>query len=91
MGRVDDVIEVDVQLLRRDHVHGPLQIAEGDALWPHDTAEGDDLLLGVGDVAHDLVGLALEDVVGSGHAFARELSGEDAAARALRPGHALPH
>ena len=43
-----------VQPRARSDVHGPLKVAKGDALGPHDAPEVDHPLLGVGDVAHDL-------------------------------------
>ena len=64
LGRVVDVVEVDVEVLGDVARLGALEVAERRALRPHDLAEVDDLLLDVGDVAHDLGGLlALEDLL----------------------------
>ena len=63
LGRVDDVVEVDVEVLGDVARLVALEVAERDALRPHDLAEVDDLLLGVGDVAHDVLALALEDLL----------------------------
>src|ERR1044072_5838895 len=62
---VDDVVEIDLQV----EVGGEialldlLQVAQDWALRANHLAEVDDLLLDVGDVAHDLLGTTLEDVV----------------------------
>src|SRR6201996_3308071 len=63
--RVDDVVEVDLEVevggeVARFHF---LQVAQDRALRTDHLAEVDDLLLGVGDVADDVLGAALEDVV----------------------------
>ena len=63
LGRVGDVVEVDLQLFLEVPLLGPLEIAEHGALGPHDLAEVDDLLLRLGELAHDLRRAALEDVV----------------------------
>ena len=63
LGRVDDVVEVDVEIVRDVALLGALEVAQRGALRPDDLAEVDDLLLDVGDVAHDLGGVALEDVL----------------------------
>ena len=53
LGRVVDVVEVDVELA--GHVAlGALEVAQRGALRADDLAEVDDLLLGVGEVADDL-------------------------------------
>ena len=63
LGRVVDVVEVDLEVVG-DVALGRLEVLQRRALRAHDAAEVDDLLLDVGDVAHDLRGaLALEDVV----------------------------
>ena len=63
LGGVDDVVEVDLEVLGEVALLGPLEVAQHGALRPDDLAEVDDLLLRVGDVAHDLLGAALEDVL----------------------------
>src|SRR5881397_72666 len=61
LGRVDDVVEVDLEVL--GHVAArAVEVAQGGALRADDLAEVDDLLLGVGDVAHDVGRAPLEDV-----------------------------
>src|SRR4051794_31629451 len=63
LGRVVDVVEVDLEVVG-DVALGRLEVLEGRALRAHHAAEVDDLLLDIGDVAHDLRrALALEDVV----------------------------
>ena len=54
LGRVVDVVEVDVEVLGDVARLGALEVAERRPLRPDDLAEVDDLLLDVGDVAHDL-------------------------------------
>ena len=63
LGGVDDVVEVDVEVVGDVARLGALEVAEGGALRADDLAEVDDLLLDVGDVAHDLGLLVLEDVL----------------------------
>ena len=63
LGRVDDVVEVDLEVLGEVALLGALEVAQDGALRADDLAEVDDLLLRVGEVAHDLLGLALEDVL----------------------------
>src|SRR3954469_8924656 len=63
LGRVDDVLEVDVEVLGDVARLVALEVAEGGALRAHDLAEVDDLLLDVGDVAHDLGRVADEDLL----------------------------
>jgi hypothetical protein len=61
--RVLDVVEVEVEVLGDVARLRALEVAERRALRSHDLAEVDDLLLDVGDVAHDLVGVAFEDLL----------------------------
>src|SRR5262249_52739999 len=61
--RVDDVVEVEVELLRQEAAEAALEDAEGRALRLDDLPVADDLLLRVREVADDIVGAALEDVV----------------------------
>ena len=60
--RVVDVVEVDVQALG-DVALRALEVLQRHALRADDLAEVDDLLLDVGDVAHDLARAALPDLV----------------------------
>src|SRR5919106_299294 len=60
---VDDVVEVDLEVLREETLRVALQHAQRRALGLDDLAVGDDLLLGVRDVADDLLGTPLEHVV----------------------------
>ena len=60
--RVVDVVEVDVQPLG-DVALRALEVLQRGALRADDLAEVDDLLLDVGDVAHDLARAALPDLV----------------------------
>ena len=53
LGRVVDVVEVDLEVLG-DVAAGALEVLQRRALRPDDLAEVDDLLLDVGEVAHDL-------------------------------------
>src|SRR5215207_6259549 len=62
LGGIDDVIEVDLQVLREVALLRALQVAQHRALRTDDLPEVDDLLLDVGDVPHDLLGATLEDV-----------------------------
>src|SRR5438270_477553 len=63
LGGVDDVVEVQLELLRQEAFDVPLEHAQRRALRLDDLAVADDLLLDVRDVAHDLFGASLEDVV----------------------------
>ena len=63
LGGVDDVVEVDVEVVGDVALLVALEVRERGALRADDLAEVDDLLLGVGDVAHDLGRLALEDLL----------------------------
>src|SRR6188474_544382 len=60
---IRDVIEVDLELFLEVALLGPLEVTEHRALGTDDLAEVDDLLLRVRQLAHDLRGAALEDVV----------------------------
>src|SRR6266540_2749381 len=60
---VDDVVEVDLEVLREVALFRALQVAQHRALRADHLAEVDDLLLRVRDIAHDLLGAALEDVL----------------------------
>src|SRR4051812_22648050 len=62
LGRVVDVVEVDVEVVRHVARLVALEVGDGGPLRADDLAEVDDLLLDVGDVAHDLGRVvALED------------------------------
>ncbi len=65
--RVADVVEVDLELLAlgrsQEALLGVLEVAKDGALRADHLAEVDDLLLDVRDVADDLLGRALEDLV----------------------------
>src|SRR5439155_15050056 len=63
LGRVDDVVEVELELLRQEPLDVALEQPQGRSLGLDDLAVADDLLLDVRDIADDLVGAALEDVV----------------------------
>ena len=63
LGRVDDVVEVELELLRQETLDVPLEHAQGRALRLDDLPVADDLLLDVRDVADDFFGAALEHVV----------------------------
>src|SRR4051794_39808416 len=63
LGRVVDVVEVDVEVVGDVARLGALEVAERRPLRSHDLAEVDDLLLDVRDVADDLLRAALEDVL----------------------------
>ena len=56
LGRVDDVVEVELELLRQEPLDVALEQPQGRALRLDDLAVADDLLLDVRDVADDLVG-----------------------------------
>src|SRR6476469_8583658 len=63
LGGVVDVVEIDLEVLGDVAARG-LEILQRRALRPDDLAEVDDLLLDVGEVAHDLRRrVALEDVL----------------------------
>ena len=61
--RIVDVVEVDVEIVRDVARLVALEVAEGGALRADDLAEVDDLLLDVRDVAHEILGPALEDLL----------------------------
>src|SRR4051794_20641980 len=61
--RIVDVVEVDVEVVRDVARLVALEVAEGRPLRADDLAEVDDLLLDVGEVADDVLGAALEDVL----------------------------
>src|SRR5581483_5903058 len=63
LGAVDDVLEVELEVLRQEALDLALEQTERRAFRLHDLAVADDLLLDVRDVAHDLFGTAFEDVV----------------------------
>src|SRR5215211_4812301 len=63
LGGVDDVVEVDLEVLGEVALLCALQIAQHGSLRTDHLAEVDDLLLRVRDVAHDLLGAALEDLL----------------------------
>ena len=60
---VDEVVEVELELLREEALDPPLEQAQSGALRLDDLAVGDDLLLDVRDVPDDLFRAALEHVV----------------------------
>ncbi|MBW3535741.1 MAG: lipid-A-disaccharide synthase, partial [Gemmatimonadetes bacterium] len=63
--RVDHVVEVDLEIDvgRQEALLDVLEVAQHRALGADHLAEVDDLLLGVGDVAHDLLRSPLEDAL----------------------------
>ena len=63
LGRVDDVVEVVLELLGQEPVDAALEHAQRGALGLDHLAVADDLLLDVGDVADDLLGAPLEHLV----------------------------
>src|SRR5581483_5167587 len=63
LGGVDDVVEVEVELLRQEPLEPALERAQGRALRLDDLPVADDLLLRVREVADDALRAALEDVV----------------------------
>src|SRR3989442_1137769 len=64
LGRVAHVVEVELVVLGEEAPLDLLEVAQHLPLRPDDLAEVDDLLLDVGDVAHDLLaGLLEEDVL----------------------------
>ena len=62
-GGIGDVVEVDVEVVGEVPLLGALEVPKDGAHWPHDPTEVDDLLLDLRQVAHDLGGSTLEDVV----------------------------
>src|SRR5581483_2414498 len=62
LARVDDVVEVELQLLGQESLHAALELPDRGALRPHDLAVRDDLLLHLVDVADALL-RARRDVV----------------------------
>ena len=63
LGGVDDVVEVELQVLGQEALDLALEQPQRRALGLDDLAVGDDLLLHVREVAHDLLGALLEHVV----------------------------
>ena len=63
LGGVVEVVEVGLELLRKEPRHPPLENAQRRALRLHDLAVRDDLLLDVRDVADHVLGPALEHLV----------------------------
>src|SRR4051794_9779990 len=63
LGRVDDVVEVELQLFRQETLDVTLEQAQSGTLRLDDLPVADDLLLDIRDVAHDLFGATLEHVV----------------------------
>ena len=63
LGRVDDVVEVELEILGEEALGVPLEQAQGGALGLDDLAVRDDLLLHVGDVPDDLLRASLEHLV----------------------------
>ena len=61
LGGVDDVVEVELEVLGQEALGRALEHAQRRALGLDDLAVGDDLLLRVRDVAHDVLGALLED------------------------------
>src|SRR4051794_18781441 len=61
--RVDDVVEVELELLGQEALDLALEEPQRRALRLDDLAVGDDLLFHVREVAHDLLGALLEQVV----------------------------
>ena len=61
--RIVDVVEVDVEVVGDVARLVALEVAERGPLRADDLAEVDDLLLDVGEVAHDVLGAALEDLL----------------------------
>src|SRR5204863_8277497 len=61
--RVPDVVEVDLQLVADELLLGALEVGQHRPLRADDLAEVDDLLLRVGDVAHDVLAAAEEDLL----------------------------
>ena len=63
LGRVDDVVEVELEVIGEEALCVALEQAQGRALGLDDLAVRDDLLLRVGDVADDLLAAALLELV----------------------------
>ena len=63
LGRVHEVVEVELELLREETLDVPLEQSQRRALRLDDLAVRDDLLLHLGDVGDDLLGAAVLDVV----------------------------
>src|SRR5207302_5605688 len=63
LARVDEVVEVELEVLGQEALDVPLEQAQRGPLRLDDLAVRDDLLLRLGDVADDLLGKAVLDVV----------------------------
>src|SRR5215210_5138074 len=63
LGRVDEVVEVEIELLGQEAGRVPLEHAQRGALGLDDLAVRDDLLLHVRDVPNRVLGALLEEVV----------------------------
>jgi len=63
LGRIDEVVEVKLELLGEEALDVPLEQSQCGTLWLDDLAVGDDLLLHLGDVCDDLLGAAILDVI----------------------------
>ena len=63
LGGVDEVVEVELELLRQEALDVALEQAQRRTLRLDDLAVGDDLLLDLGDVGDDLLGAPVLDVV----------------------------
>src|SRR6476620_10818483 len=63
LGCVVDVVEVDVEVVGDVARLRALEVGDHRALRAHDLPEVDDLLLDVGEVAHDLLRAAREDLL----------------------------
>ena len=63
LGRIDEVVEVELELLGEEALDVTLEQSQRGALRLDDLAVGDDLLLHLGDVGDDLLGAAILDVV----------------------------
>ncbi|MEN3311732.1 MAG: hypothetical protein V7645_1061 [Actinomycetota bacterium] len=61
--RIDEVVEVELELLGKEALDVPLEQSQGGTLRLDDLAVGDDLLLHLGDVGDDLLRAAILDVV----------------------------
>ena len=61
--RVDEVVEVELELLGQEPLDVAFEQAQRGALRLDDLPVGDDLLLHLGDVGDDLLGAAVLDVV----------------------------
>src|SRR5207302_1022756 len=71
--RVDDVVEVELELLGQEPLHPALEQAQRRALGLDDLAVADDLLLDVRDVADDVLGALLEQRVADRVELVRDL------------------